>query len=108
MHTRKYNGKSVKKFPGFSDGEYGGKRFGKNQANRRVRRYKLWLPNGSTYKKLYERWCISDYNSRWYSEQDLLNYAETNWKEGVPTHKKPYYQQDNKYAMRMFWHFRTK
>lgn len=33
----------------------------KNQANQKVRRYKKYLPNGKTYKKLYQSYNISDF-----------------------------------------------
>lgn len=49
--------RSFKKVPGHVDRSS----FNKNQANRRVRRYKRDLQSGGTYKKLYEKWNICDY-----------------------------------------------
>jgi hypothetical protein len=66
--------KSYKKFPGCSDGDRS-KKFSKRQAARKVRHYKRWLPNGSKFKTLYERWDICDYNFRMYSWKEAYDHA---------------------------------
>jgi hypothetical protein len=37
------------------------KKWNRKQANKIVRHYKLFLPDGATYKKLYCQWDICDY-----------------------------------------------
>lgn len=37
-------------------------KWGKRQANKKVRRYKGEITNGKGYKKLYESWNICDYH----------------------------------------------
>lgn len=54
--------RSYKKTPVCIDGKSG--RVGKKLANRKVRRYKGIIPNGKSYKKLYESWEIHDFVSR--------------------------------------------
>jgi hypothetical protein len=65
--------KSYKRHPGFSDHNQG-KKWAKNQANRKVRHYTKGLSNGGNYKKLYEQWNICDYNSRHYSWRETYDY----------------------------------
>lgn len=48
--------------------------FYKNQANRRVRRFEDSIPNGGSYKKLYEQWNICDYKCIWFVKEDLNDY----------------------------------
>ena len=67
--------RSMKKFPGMSDGDCG-KKFQKRAANKKVRHYRLWLPNGSTFKKLYDQWDICDHNFRRYSKEDMMKWCE--------------------------------
>jgi hypothetical protein len=66
--------RSFKKNPGVKDGDNG--KFGKKCANRRVRHYKLWLPNGSTFKRLFEQWDIHDYNFRYFSKSETIRMGE--------------------------------
>jgi hypothetical protein len=73
MHQRKFDGKSVKKFPGYKDGE-GGHNYGKNYANRKVRH--SVVGNFGNYKKVYEKYDICDYNFRYYSRRELLEHCE--------------------------------
>lgn len=49
--------RSFKRVSGFCDSNP----WAKNQANQRVRRFKGELPDGCSYKKLYERWNICDH-----------------------------------------------
>lgn len=65
-------------------------KWGKKQANKRVRRYKGEISNGRNYKKLYESWEICDYafsetwkeyshsclHPRWWSEPEEPIYYE--------------------------------
>lgn len=87
-------GKSYKKFP-FCKCEDSCK-WGKKQANRRVRRYKGELGNGREYKKLYNSWDICDYyfSETWkeyqhYCEQPRWwrDYEEPNYYEWYRTYK---------------------
>ena len=61
---------------------------GKKFANRRVRRYKDFIPNGKDYKKLYCSWDICDYyfclfeeevRRRWYAKQKDIQNNVSNW-----------------------------
>lgn len=39
--------------------------FAKNQANRRIRRMKGEIPDGNSYRKIYDSWNICDYSCRY-------------------------------------------
>ena len=54
--------RSYKKNPVVKDGRSG--KVGKRFASKKVRRYKGIIPNGNTYKKLYESCNIHDYAFR--------------------------------------------
>ena len=79
VHTRKYNGKSVKKFPGVSD--FGAHtKFAKRAASRKVRRYKKGLGTGhATWKRLFQQYDICDYNYRYYTDQQLMDDQREYW-----------------------------
>jgi len=68
--------RSYKHTPVNKDGNRS-KKWGKNQANRRVRRYKYGLSNGMSYKNLYDRWDICD--CRWYGTLADKFYWENRW-----------------------------
>lgn len=68
--------------------------YGKNQANRRVRRFKGDLPSGSCYKRLYCAWDIHDYVSRQTLGDHLKSWAE--WIEYCE--RKGYDWSDNHYG----------
>jgi hypothetical protein len=70
--------RSFKKNPGFSD-RGKGHNIAKNYANRKVRYSKI-VGNYGNYKKLYEQYNIRDYNFRWYSKQEYLNYCKEYYK----------------------------
>lgn len=61
--------RSYKKTPIVKDHESG--RWGKKQANRKVRRYKHAIPNGKWYRKIYNPWDIHDSVSYFSRQQDL-------------------------------------
>lgn len=64
---------------------YGGshKRYAKRQANKKVRRYKGPIPDGSSYKKIYNSWNISDYISRKWAFRDPEWWShDKHWKFG--------------------------
>lgn len=54
--------RSYKKNPVLTDGKSG--RIGKRFANKKVRRMKGEIPDGKSYRKIYESWNIHDYVSR--------------------------------------------
>jgi len=64
--------RSYKKHPGYS---YRSK-FGKKMASHKARRNKYWLPNGSSYKKIYDTWNICDSHSVYFSYQEVKERVE--------------------------------
>lgn len=62
--------RSFKKTPISKDGGRSSK-WGKNQANRKIRNYNDEIPKGGSYKKLYEQWNINDYITYW-TEKDAI------------------------------------
>ncbi|WP_139489102.1 hypothetical protein [Brevibacillus dissolubilis] len=52
--------RSYKRFPVVKDKANKGKRFAKRLASKEVRRYKLDIPHGSMYRKIFNPWCIND------------------------------------------------
>ena len=59
-------GKSYKRTPIIKYAGYG--KFGKKQANRRVRHSDLIASKGTQHKKLYQTWDINDVVSHWTRE----------------------------------------
>jgi len=66
--------RSYKKTPIAKDHNSG--KWGKKQANRRVRRCNQSIPNGKSYRKLYNPWDIHDYVS-YCSYRQELKYRES-------------------------------
>jgi hypothetical protein len=100
--------RSFKKNPGIKD-SWSGKKFGKNQANRRVRHYKRYLSNGGSYKKLYEKYDICDYNFRHYSLEEHKRWAEEQYGDNITwNHIKQCYQTKEDYMIRMYWRYVAK
>ena len=54
-----YMSRSYKKYAILK--EFESCKFGKRQANKRVRHYKGFLANGRSYKKVFDTWNICDY-----------------------------------------------
>ena len=52
---------------------------GKRWANKKVRQYKDQLPNGNSYKKLFQTWNICDFYSSitWFEWQEICKHG--NW-----------------------------
>lgn len=69
--------RSYKKHPGWS-GRRDCTKIEKRAAARKVRKAS-YVPNGSGYKNLYNRWNIIDYNFRYYSRAELIR-ANAKWK----------------------------
>ena len=69
--------RSYKHTPICSDRDDGAK-WWKNQANRKVRRYKGELPKGKFYRKIYNSWEIHDYVSYMNKEQARAWYHRRN------------------------------
>ena len=66
--------RSRKKYPGFSDNGQGNNK-AKKYAKRKTRYAKI-IVNFGKFKKLYEQWKIRDYNFRWYSKREFLEYCK--------------------------------
>ena len=73
--------RSYKKVLGWTDQQRRGKgsKWAKNQANRKVRRYKKDLVNGKAYKKLYDPWNICDWKFLVWSEQEVQELLDMGW-----------------------------
>lgn len=71
---------SRKKFPGFVDRNP----FAKNQANRRVRRFKGEVGDGGWYKKNYDQWDICDWSHILWTNRRIQNYDKDQrmWNKG--------------------------
>lgn len=65
-------------------------KWGKRNANRRVRRYKDSIPNGKWYKKIYNSWDICDYYSieTW---KQYKEWFEEPFRDWVDEEQKSYY-----------------
>ncbi len=71
--------RSYKKTPGWVDRNP----YAKRAANKRVRRYKHWLPDGRTYRKVYCSWEIRDYRVLLFMARRLRHWcpnADTVWR----------------------------
>lgn len=82
--------RSYKKFPMIKCG--GCEKWGKVFANRRVRRYKGEISNGSEYKKIYESWDIHDYQYTQFREWAIQEWEQDQAEiaNGVNTWKSKY------------------
>ena len=69
--------RSFKKTPISKDGGRSSK-WGKNQANKKIRNYNDEIPKGGSYKKLYEQWDINDFVVYWTEEDAKEEYYR--WK----------------------------
>ena len=89
-----------KKNPIITDGRTPTVKRMKRIANKKVRHTKN-LPNGKSYKKVFETYDIHDYISRWTWEEAKLAYFHfdpngINWQEDYPT-LKDFYKYWRKY-----------
>lgn len=72
---------SKKKHPGFVDRNP----FAKNQANRRIRRYKGEVGNGGWYKRFYSQYDICDWSNLYWSKDKIQKY-EKYWDPWIIKH----------------------
>jgi len=113
MHHRKHDGKSIKKHPGFSDGD-SGKGFSKRLANRKVRQLKLFDfgTQKACWKTLHEQWDICDHNFRLHSVGELMRWVEKRWNDPWSWWqsyiRKRYGENIQKLIMTDFWRYRGK
>ena len=92
--------RSYKKNPIITDGRTPTVKRMKRIANKKVRHTKN-LPNGKSYKKVFETYDIHDYISRWTWEEAKLAYFHfdpngINWQKDYPT-LKDFYKYWRKY-----------
>ena len=84
--------RSFKKHPWVTDGDTPGTKYSKKFANKKVRHAKN-IPNGGSYKQLYESWNIRDYKYFWSwaeAKADWEANKEYYEKRGYPTLKSYY------------------
>jgi len=77
--------RSYKRFPGVKDHS----KSSKICANRKVRHAEE-VGDGGNYKHYFEQWDICDYNCRWYSRPEVIDWYEKSVEEGRVWMPKPY------------------
>lgn len=81
--------RSVRRTPIRKDHDSG--KWGKRQANKKVRQEKDFAKNGKSYKKVYNTWDVHDFVSR-YTQEDAIRdwYEEEQIKGSSPWRHKKY------------------
>ena len=64
--------KTYHKFVSFKDNDCGFAKFDKRNANKKVRNFNEYLPNGNKYKLLFNSWNIHDYVCTYYTKEEIL------------------------------------
>lgn len=91
--------RSYRKNPVIQDNKRHSKKWARGQANRRVRHYKLFLPDGATFKKLYQQWDICDYRHRMTVNDWLERWSEWYHTDGlIMLGGIPWYRSQNWYG----------
>lgn len=67
--------RSYYKYPSFSSDGPNNRRYAKRQANKKVRRTKN-IPNGGSYKKVYNTWNIVDWKCVYHTKTEILSYIK--------------------------------
>lgn len=70
---------SFKKTPIWTDNHSPGTRWGKQQANKAVRRYTDDVQNGKWYRKIYFSWNIHDYRFYQTKQQAIHEWRASRW-----------------------------
>lgn len=66
--------KTYHKFLSFKDNQRGFAKFDKRNANKQVRKFKKYLPNGNKYKHLFQTYDIHDFIFTFYSKREILEW----------------------------------
>ena len=94
--------RSYKKHPWVTDGGTPGTKYSKRFANKKVRRNED-IPNGGSYKKVYESWEIRDYKWYWTWEE-----AKKDWEENKNYYLKHHFPNLKSYYRYWVTHNKTK
>ena len=73
--------RSFKKTPGYTNSGSRGRKFAKRWANRKVRQIKGDLPNGGSYRKVYDSWNICDFKTIYYTPVMYRDYVNKLWRD---------------------------